>query len=326
MSNKSTETLNLKNEYINDVLKIILPEISSNKIYSLSMSGSTDQLSLNFNANTFKEFKNSYKCSAKSYIHFTSLRALHSILNEKALRLYNLNNVNDPNEFNFLTKDLISNEFTIKNIKENSYIMSMCDSAILKSDEILNLWRLYGGGGTGVAIEFNIQLPNNSYNDFLLSNIQYKKPDIEAFKLKHEIFEKKHNVKMKLDGIFKIPGCLHKSPYYKIENEVRLLLIDNETNINRSSAMTNDSKPCFYDFNSKNERVSFYKLPLNQKDIYNPYIEIKSIQLGFKFSEKHFNKIKKHLIDNIFWGQKANGEKLSNFPEIKISPLTNMYN
>ena len=101
---------------------------------------------------------------SKKLLHFTSVNALFSILNECSVRLYNLHNSNDKNEYNYAARELkhinrlnenIDNENSviINNIKANSYVLSCTSIANLYKSKF---WKNYGDKGKGVAIEFEI--------------------------------------------------------------------------------------------------------------------------------------------------------------------------
>ena len=86
-----------------------------------------------------------------SFIHFTSLSALESIIKERVLRLYNISYLNDPREYSYAGDLLTLDPDTRKDAKENTFLISICESSILRGKTMneFNLWRLYGHEGRG---------------------------------------------------------------------------------------------------------------------------------------------------------------------------------
>ncbi|MEO5777907.1 MAG: DUF2971 domain-containing protein, partial [Flavobacterium sp.] len=162
-----------------------------------------------------------YDPEATRFVHFTSLPILHSIINENAIRMYSMMNLNDPNEyvyFDELLKD-------VKIPKSDIYILSLCGVDALDSKNTLNLWRLYGQEGLGVAIEFEIEFHGyESHGGYYLGKVIYEKPNLEEFRVKNAEFERRNNLdKTDLRELMRVPACFHKNPYYEIEKEIRLM-------------------------------------------------------------------------------------------------------
>lgn len=118
-----------------------------------------------------------YYHGGKSIIHFTNLEKALSITNEGSLRLYNLLNSNDPNEFTYpaeLVKQLYlaqghSSEQLDKNIisiKENLYTFST-----ITPDELSDAmhWKSYGN----MALEFEIVNDVSVWRSFHLAKVMY---------------------------------------------------------------------------------------------------------------------------------------------------------
>ncbi len=176
--------------------------------------------------------KTDYLYSAgKNILHFTSLKTLFSIINEKSIRLYDLNNSDDPNEYLFLVNGItdfykkqgysdenIVNRFKIA--KENSFILSSTSL-----DEIRNrkFWREYADGGMGVGIEFEIMNNPVNWDGFYFSKVKYGEmdwwnsfiSDIQGICSKHPSH--------RFDFIFDMIFSLYKNTSYKDEMEIRIL-------------------------------------------------------------------------------------------------------
>lgn len=312
-------------EYIDSVLVALWPKISSGELHSFSVSQSPSDFNLELKMNSFSGFNNPYNTNCTSFIHFTSLKALHSILNESALRLYNMNNVNDPKEMEHLVESDSNLNHIVYEMKKNTYVLSMCCGDILNSDEILNLWRLYGNNGNGVAIELEIDMQGVSNFKFLISDIHYNKLNIAEFMNLHRQFEEKKGLKVGVADVLAVPSCFHKSRYYKVESEVRMLFMDSSNSFYDLSDMTRLDSPFFYDFDSRGELVSYFKLALNEESMYFPKVTIKSIQIGFKYSKESFKEIKNHLTNFLRYKDEFWRKGTSEMPIIEQSPLTGIY-
>ncbi len=183
------------------------------------------------------------------------------------------------------------------------------------------MWRLYGGEGSGCAIEFEIEDPIQATSSIKLANVNYVKPDFSKFFEANKKFEDRNNRKVDLKDIIQIAACLHKDPIYKTENEVRLF---HEDGLQRPETSIGENSNFGFDINSKNRIVSYYKLKLYNKEIGKPHIAIKRIQLGFKFPEDKLKDIQKHLTFIYFGIMIKLGRKID-IPSIEISPLKGKY-
>jgi hypothetical protein len=107
-------------------------------------------------------------------VHFTNGLALNSILQERSIRLYNLNNLNDPREFTFASKVLRLDDSSIWDAKNSVFVISFCEAEILKNSTYeFNMWRLYGQNGRGLAIVFSIYNNPKDWMDFHISKVFY---------------------------------------------------------------------------------------------------------------------------------------------------------
>lgn len=267
------------------------PIISS---YGSSLSGNDYSFSWDFNS--LLEYSSEFIPSGNLFCHFTDLRALHSIINSQSIRLYDMNSMNDPNEFSYIASQFNYNTNQLKAFKRRSYIFSMSDSTVLNSDNILNMWRLYGKEGSGCIIEFEIANPNNSFAKINVAKINYKSPDFEKYHKAVERFQKKYSVSVDSRRLVQQLACLYKKPLYKLEDETRLI----GTNLDlppESYTLSNKLTRIKYDFDKTGETNSYYELPLYVKHNNFPLLRINKIQIGFKYSEPKFNRIKKHLFD-----------------------------
>lgn len=160
------------------------------------------------------------------YIHYTSLNSFCEIINSGELRLFNLNNLNDPNEFDHLIREfnLKLDSGLIRFFKQRLFVSSFCRYSESVGDDF-NLWRLYGDNGHGVGIVFEVINNDDDWDSILLGNVIYdstnscSKKIIEAVALANEYLSK---------GLDRIPKLLaqlllyHKKNIWSIENEARL--------------------------------------------------------------------------------------------------------
>lgn len=262
-----------------------------------------------------------YKPKSKSFVHFTSLKTLQSIINERAIRMYNLNNVNDPNEFRYIASGLFDNEKQIKAYKDCCFVLSLCDATIMDSSDILNLWRLYGQNGTGVLIELEFDDRFLKSSNLLLSNVVYDAEqkanlmnNLKGVKSIIEDAEVNEGLVIDPFKIINALACIHKSPYYEIEKEVRLVRFSNYKN--KTDLMKSDSE-FKIDLNNSNESVAYYNLPLNKGDV-----NIKRIQFGFKHA-KNFNHLESHF--GVIFHNLWRNQKIMNEPTIEVSPLEGIF-
>jgi len=165
-----------------------------------------------------------YYKKEKKFIHFTSLEKLELILQSNTIRLYNLVNQNDMNEFKYSSSLLEVDEIIADNEKKNSFILSMCEYD-MKDD--LPMWRLYGNNTKGVGIVIELEDDLNKWSDFHLSEVYYGEQKLfSAYLDKKNKFENRHNFK------FYLPLnrflSFFKSLDFQIENEIRLLYYFNE--------------------------------------------------------------------------------------------------
>jgi len=305
----------LKKDYVENVIPHILKNIKEECLLSYSSGAASGKFAFEPYMDTILNCSEQFKPLGKNFIHFTSIKALHSILNEMSLRMYSLNNMNDPQEFEWLAKEFGYNDFLTNLFKKSTYVLSLMNSDVINTSNALTLWRLYGGEGNGCLIEFEIE-PDHLQSTKLV-NVVYGKPDFTKFFKANKEFEERNKIEVDLKGLIKLLACFYKDELYSIENEVRLFHEDRSPNevLNHQ-----ENHPYRYDFNASGKIVSYYKLDLYREEMGYPNIKIKRIQLGFKFKEEDRENIEKH-IGLIFYSM---SQKLGigiETPIIEISPL-----
>jgi hypothetical protein len=121
-----------------------------------------------------------YYCSETKLLHFTSLEALLSIINDSSIRMYNLWNSSDEQEYTHAAKifdriyEIIGQkgETRTRIAKTYSFI-----SSFTRSENYLSPyhWTNYGNNNKGVAIEFEIKPEYKAWYKFILSKTFYNK-------------------------------------------------------------------------------------------------------------------------------------------------------
>ncbi len=165
-------------------------------------------------------------------IHYTSVNSLFEIINSKKFRLTNATQTNDPKELIYFF-DQFDESVRMNLMKQatNMFVASFCeyDSSINESEHY-SMWRNYGDNGNGVGIVFKLANQNiqNKWIDSALGKIEYgsESKSIELVKKYLSIVSE-----LKANGEFSIGelpklfiqlACLHKSPIWSEENEIRL--------------------------------------------------------------------------------------------------------
>ena len=176
------------------------------------------------------EFKDTQIC------RYTSLKTIFEMLNYISFRMNGLVGMNDKSEVNYvetylngIEKPLIKEHHNTIIAINNRYITS-CSKVERKDD--LTLWRLYSDDAKGVCLVFDVK-SNNLNNNVLLQKVKYADEDG-----KHKELDFLKQVKDDVESITGYKFEFRKIGYWKhffkpydysIEEEVRLLIIDNDS-------------------------------------------------------------------------------------------------
>lgn len=305
------QDLDIEKLYFKEVISVLGYNF---KNYSSLESDMSESRSVNYGIDCIGKDEK-FKPKKSTFVHFTNLKSLTSILTEKSIRLYNVNGMNDISEINHYSEKYKVSSETIRQFKDNVFIMSSCSSDILDTEDELTLWRLYGNEGNGCCIEFEFIQESYStnlhrYNIVYADNYDDK---IDVFFDKHNEFHEKYKpFNINADKFILDLSVFHKSKHFKIEKEERLFCCK----------YPNEFKEIFWDFNSKNKFVSYVKIPLNysvnkkyfESSNITPRIKIKKIIFGHKISKLNKNE-EVNLLSKYF-----NSDK--DLPIIGYSPLT----
>ena len=222
-----------------------------------------------------------------------------SIINNREIRFYNLNNSTDHAELRFASEELGISESQISHSKEHLYTFSFCEESEISNDF---LWQSYGNNYQGVAIELELQNDPKEYTNFMLSKVYYELPD-RLLKLTKEIEKLKAlNPGMTSEINFSPLISFHKKSDFKDEKEVRLSTFIPFRDIEERLTKTNyeirtnadrprvtnyfglnlwvdNESPYVWDGKSKHDR----RLQVDDNYfIINPKIKISNISLGYK--------------------------------------------
>lgn len=209
-------------EYLDEIIKefisILYRYLPEKMIYSYGYAGSSFNARLSKQNKSYSDSQYFYK-ENKNFIHWTSIQNLMSIINYQEVRLYNLHNSSDSDEFYYAAEHLKLPEKSIEHAKKYLYTFSFCKSSELNNS---NLWKEYGDNYKGVAIEFEIVNDSNKWNNFMLAPIFYKVPEnlkkmvneLEEFKLRYP----SASTHIDLGKLI----SFHKKPRFSKELEIRL--------------------------------------------------------------------------------------------------------
>ena len=236
------------------------------------------------------------------FIHFTSLPALFSIINDRKIRFYNLHNSNDPNEYKFIANVLYGNNEKEIDFRKH-YIYTFSFSPI---NEINNsyLWNEYGNNFAGVAIAFKIRNDPVDWINFHMSEVKYTlNENINNFSIEKKNIENEFNVEFDVD-LSRLMG-FHKDLDWSNEKEIRLLTYFPYQTFQEYVKFSKIE----YKINEQGNRfVEFIELPLWVDDS-SPYIKDENNPNADKrlnFDETYFKTHPQIQITNIYWGENLN--------------------
>ena len=193
--------------------------IPKRMIFGNGYAGMSFHADLSNKNESFLESQYYYKGDRK-FVHWTSsVQNLMSIINYRELRLYNLHNSSDADEFKYSAEKLKLNKDQIDYSKKYLYALSFCKSSELGNTE---LWTNYGNNYKGVAIEFEIVNNPSEWDNFMLSEVFYEIPSLYLEMEKElNVFHKKYPQAETLIDLGKLIA-FHKKPSLSKELEIRL--------------------------------------------------------------------------------------------------------
>ncbi|VXD14311.1 hypothetical protein [Marinoscillum sp. 108] len=197
-----------------------LIELFGMPIPGLSQSGNTLSVRYSKGNHSFKDSKYFLDPKDQSFSHLTTYRGLFSIINSGVLRLYNLNNSNDPNEL-FSLAGIPTYENVSENIKPYVYTFSFC-----KASQVANpaMWRDYGQ----VSLNFEIVNDPLAWEYYRISPLHYGGSEfvpkyVVLLDEMHKRFPQ-WNFSPDLESLLSLLA-FHKESAHKHEEEIRLLYV-----------------------------------------------------------------------------------------------------
>jgi hypothetical protein len=242
-----------------------------------------------------------YKKEPIEFIHFSTLEAAKAIISSKKLRLYNLYNLNDPREYSFAGDLLTFNAENREDAKQNMFLLSMCRTDILTrpTQYEFNMWRLYGGEGTGVGIQFDFSHnPLITWKDYYLSEVFYGASARTKLKELNSLLIKFKNDKPSMTIDLGQIVAFHKSNLFKLEKEVRLLFDNRQKRVHGSTTYSDyrgQLSPLVSNDVAKSEKIkkpiTYLELPIFSKTFESiseriPVPKIKKLVLGYSYPDR----------------------------------------
>lgn len=233
----------------------------------------------------------------KPVYRYTSLDTLFVMLNKGSYRMSGIVGMNDKSEIDYFDKECpIDNSGS--SIRElNETYLSSC--SLLKDD--LTMWRLYGDDAKGVCLEFEIVATEKRYDSFILAPVNYAEK-----RGKHKVLEMLKELSDLNIRFAELNKWKHffKPFDYKVEEEIRLMFIDNGRYdngvINRDWVKTSSHSILnpVVDF-----KLNTSKFPLQLRRIIlgpkMPEIEVNLSQMEELISQKGYSiKVDRSEIDN----------------------------
>jgi hypothetical protein len=252
-----------------------------------------------------------YNKKPLEFVHFSSLEAIQAIVSSKKLRLYNLYNLNDPREYSFAGDLLTFNAENRDDAKRNMFLLSMCNTDIFTrhAQYEFNMWRLYGGNGAGVAIQFDFsENPLRNWKHYYLSQVFYGANSRTSLKDLNSLLVKYQNEKPSITIDLGQIVAFHKSNLYNLEKEVRLLFDSRQKRVHGTTVYSDHRgqlSPLIMNdaFKSRasNKSISFLELPIFSHDFeiisqQIPVPKIKKLIVGYSYGQEYFS-IAKSLKD-----------------------------
>lgn len=232
-----------------------------------------------------------------NFVHWTSINNLFSILNNREIRLYNLFNSEDEDEFLYAANVLGLEPGQIEHLKKYYFAFSFCKLEDLSNQ---HLWNNYGNVYKGVAVQFSIENNPLNWDDFMISTVYYNVPEkYKEFANAINNLREDYGADFKGLNMGKLIG-FHKKKNFENEKEVRLATFFPFKDFEESLKFT---KPEFR-INSKRNRITEYlSIPLW---VDNNSANLKSDNPKFsrvsQFDSEYFKTRPMIKLQNIFFG------------------------
>ncbi len=289
----SKEKLDLIHSELKQTLEKCLPGIKMNTGYSDSYF----RADVSNNNYMLKGSPYFYSGDLK-FIHWTSVNNLLSIINSREIRMYNLYNSDDEDEFAFAAEILGLENKVINFLKKYYFTFSFCNSTELNNR---HLWENYGKNHKGVALEFSIENEPQYWERFMLADVEYGSSEhFKNFTNGIELLKKKYNVDFTGVNIAKLIG-FHKKQNFLNEKEVRLA---SHFPYEYEEQYIKFAKPEFRIDSNRNRITEYISVPLwvnnNSEYVKNAIAELSRVS---QYNDKYFETKPKIKIAKIYFGE-----------------------
>ena len=259
------------------------------------------ELQLRVSQNLFHSSLSNWE-PTREIIHYTSIDSLFNILHTSKLRLYDLNYSNDPQEYSNTLKRCGINlsENKIEEIKSSIFTSSFC-KYLSKSDESLNMWRLYGYNGNGVGLVFEVKNEKDDWNEYLLKNVIYQ--DVNADLLIQQLYKLIDEYSQKVLQLQDTPMVIElivsffKDAIWHFENEIRLSThYKYDINDYTPNDMYSSEKHIYECLSKSGTRSAYIELPLYENSNENTHnkiqLQLKEVIIGYNVNHTQAELIK----------------------------------
>jgi len=258
---------------------------------------------LQFNTNNKHYVGSRYSFNrTHKFLHYTSLKGLFGILDSKELRMYNLRQMDDPNEVSYVLDALnltSKSEYTTSLVKDGYYCLSMVEPKVEKFENSLDLWRRYGDDGRGVAIEIEFPKSHVKYwTQYHLSRVHYG--DSGLIELRDWLdkciqFMKANRLNLEnLDSAMRIAKACHKREIYRLEKEVRLIYslrrLLHVSDYKIVEMKQNDSN-IHFDLSGSRKPTDYHTLEI-ESERWKNYTQLKGIEVTKKEAIRNYPQVK----------------------------------
>ncbi|MBK7311936.1 MAG: DUF2971 domain-containing protein [Sphingobacteriaceae bacterium] len=321
------ETSKFIDLYFDEVLRPILPNVKKGGHSSWGNADGSNQsvqMDLLGLAETYNQSIYCYS-GPLTFIHYTSIDSIINILNTGSIRLYDLNNMTDPNEMNYAFNHIAEeiNHDKVKNLKSQIFSFSFCKYNATDLLDDFEMWRLYGLDGNGIGLVFSIDQNNrDTWHHCILSEILYgenKKKSLLEFRERDKAFKEKYKNDITLENTHELAlamASLHKDDIFINEKEVRLLWT---TKANNKIWHDHDTDYDIYEtLNKDGDKTHYFNLKLYSPNLFQELrkkeAESSEYPQAFaKFTKLHRPKIQ---IDKIILGYRIKNENLFKVSEL----------
>lgn len=165
----------------------------------------------------------------KHIIHYAPVEALVGIVKDKAIRMSNLESVNDPSEVSYSFKN-IAHEATsaeMENFKRQTFLFSACKYNFKQATENFDSWYRYANKGDGVGLVFEIENLKDNWQEIYYGQVGYGLKNenqrlLEQFWEMHHSFESEYKLFENTPLLLIALTSFIKEHIWKPEKEVRL--------------------------------------------------------------------------------------------------------